>query len=134
MEIENTLSGDSSLVDPGFDTPPHLPMELARRWFDQAVELGVREPYGMVLCTVDTSGRPSSRVLLVKEVVEDGLVFGGSATSKKGLEMEANNQIAGNFWWRETMQQMRFQGTVIQLPLEQADQVFQHRDEAEACL
>ena len=61
------MTGNPNLVaDSGIDTPPNNPLELLRTWFDTALQLKVCEPYGITLATVDLSGQPSTRVVLLK--------------------------------------------------------------------
>lgn len=100
---------------------------LMRKWFETATSLGVTEPYGTVLSTVDDRGRPSSRVVLLKEVDDEGIVFGTSATSKKGRDFSDNPWAAGTIWWKETMQQMNFQGLVARMSPDASNELFKAR-------
>lgn len=120
-----TLTGSPALVD--FDRPPQNPLLLLQEWLKAAESLHVNEPKGMVLATVDAKGRPSSRVLLLKDCDETGLVFTTSGTSAKGQDLEATGVAAGTLWWRETVQQVNFSGTVQQLSREQSEQLFEER-------
>jgi len=123
----STLTGDSSRIDSDFYNPPRDPIILLRTWFERAAELGVREPQGMTLSTVDSFGYPSSRVVLIKEIDNKGLVFGTSKNSTKGRDIEVNPRVSGNFWWRETLQQINFSGRVEKLPSEKSDDIFKRR-------
>lgn len=107
-----SLEGDPNLIDPGFDAPPEHPLDLLGAWFAEAVRVGVREPYGLTLATVDAAGRASSRVVAVKRCDRTGLVFGTSAASAKARDLAANPWAAGNLWWRETLQQVSCGGRV----------------------
>lgn len=78
-----TLSGDPTLELPEFDEPPAEPLGLLDRWLRGAEERGVREPRALALATADAEGRPSSRILLLKQVTP-ALVFSGSYESRKG--------------------------------------------------
>ncbi|MEI6417266.1 MAG: pyridoxamine 5'-phosphate oxidase family protein [Verrucomicrobiota bacterium] len=99
-----TLTGDSALVDPGFEEPPANPMLLFQRWLAKADEIKVREPRSMVLATVDCKQRPSCRVLLLKDCDERGVVFSTGEESAKGKDILLNPWAAGSLWWRETVQ------------------------------
>jgi len=122
-----TLAGNPSLVNSGFDKPPVNPLSLLQDWLTQAEKLGVSEPKGVVISTVDTSGRPSSRVVLLKNCDEHGVIFATGQDSAKGKDLEINPWAAGTLWWRETVQQVNFQGRVSKLSREVSDEVFQAR-------
>jgi pyridoxamine 5'-phosphate oxidase len=122
-----TLTGNSSLVDPGFDFPPSNPMTLFQRWLSKADKIKVSEPRGMVLATVDYEQRPSSRVLLLKDLDEQGVTFSTGEESSKGQDLLQNPCAAGTLWWRETVQQINFQGKVKQLSDKHSDAIFQAR-------
>ncbi|HEU5104684.1 MAG TPA: pyridoxal 5'-phosphate synthase [Solirubrobacterales bacterium] len=121
-----TLSGDPTLELPEFDQPPAEPLPLLERWLRLADERGVREPRALALATADVSGRPSSRILLLKQVTP-ALVFAGSYESRKGRELEANPRAAGTLYWRETLQQVTVEGPVRRLSEDESDTIFGER-------
>jgi dihydrophenazinedicarboxylate synthase len=121
-----TLSGDPTLVLPEFDNPPEDPLPLLKRWLQLADERGVREPRALALATADADGRPSSRILLLKQVTP-ALVFSGSYESRKGRELEANPRAAGTLYWRETLQQITMEGPVRRLAEAESDAIFGER-------
>jgi pyridoxamine-phosphate oxidase len=122
-----TLSGDTSLVLPEFEAPPADPLGLLREWLDSAALRRTREPFAAVLATADEAGRPSTRVLLVKEFDGRGLVFTSSSASRKGTELAARPWASMTFYWRETLQQLTVAGPVEVLPAELSDQYFAAR-------
>jgi dihydrophenazinedicarboxylate synthase len=121
-----TLSGDPELALPEFDDPPEDPLPLLEGWLQLANELGVREPRALALATADAEGRPSSRILLLKQVTP-ALVFSGSYESRKGRELEANPRAAGTLYWRETLQQIMVEGPVRRLAEAESDAIFSER-------
>jgi pyridoxamine-phosphate oxidase len=125
-EQTETLSGDATLVLPEFDDPPADPLPLLKRWLQLADERGVREPRALALATADGEGRPSSRILLLKQVTP-ALVFAGSYESRKGRELEANPRAAGTLYWRETLQQVTVEGPVRRLSEAESDAIFGDR-------
>lgn len=127
MPPENTLTGDSSLIQSGFKNPPENPLELFSNWIEQAEDLKIPEARGFTLCTADKKGAPSSRVLLMKDFNEVGLTFCTSSLSPKGLEMHENPKVSGTFWWKETLQQISFKGNVAPMSGADSDQLFQER-------
>jgi dihydrophenazinedicarboxylate synthase len=121
-----TLSGDPTLELPEFDDPPEDPLPLLERWLRLADERGVREPRALALATADAEGRPSSRILLLKQVTP-ALVFAGSYESRKGRELAANPRAAGTLYWRETLQQVTVEGPVRKLSEAESDAIFGER-------
>jgi pyridoxamine 5'-phosphate oxidase len=124
------LSGDDSLVLPEFDSPPARPLELAREWLRAADARAVSEPLSMTLATASRDGRVSARTVDVKRIDERGLVFGSSTESRKGAELEANPQAALQVYWRETMQQLRFEGRIEAMTDAESDLLFAERSPA----
>lgn len=122
-----TLTGNSSLIDPGFDSPPGNPLLLLKQWLDKAEELKVLEPRGFVLATVDKLGHPSSMVVLLKDLDDKGVIFSCSSISQKGRDLADKPFASGTLWWRETMQQVNFSGSVTILPDDISDAVFNDR-------
>jgi len=125
-KLIETLSGDPTLQLPEFDQPPEDPLPLLERWLRLAEERGVREPRALALATADAEGRPSSRILLLKQVTP-ALVFAGSYGSRKGRELEANPRAAGTLYWRETLQQVTVEGPVRRLSEAESDAIFGER-------
>lgn len=128
-EPVETLSGDPTLGLPEFDSPPEDPLPLLEGWLRIADEKGVREPRALALATADGEGRPSVRILLVKQLTPT-LVFAGSYESRKGRDLAANPRAAGTLYWRETLQQITIEGPVERLSEEESDALFAERPAA----
>ncbi|HWO84478.1 MAG TPA: pyridoxal 5'-phosphate synthase [Solirubrobacterales bacterium] len=124
-----TLSGDPTLELPEFDAPPADPLPLLDLWLRGADERGVREPRALALATADAAGRPSSRILLLKQATPF-LVFAGSYESRKGRDLAENPRAAGTLYWRETLQQVTIEGPVRKLSEEESDALFTERPQA----
>ena len=124
-----TLSGDPTLELPEFDSPPADPLPLLERWLRTADEKGVREPRALALATADGAGRPSNRILLLKQLTP-ALVFAGSYDSRKGGDLAVNPRAAGTLYWRETLQQITIEGPVEKLSEEESDALFAERPPA----
>lgn len=125
--MSSSLSGDDSLHLPEFDAPPASPLDLARQWFDAADERDVSEPKSMTLATAGSDGRVSARTVDVKRLDDRGLVFGSSTLSPKGRQLAENPHAALQVYWRETMQQLRFEGRAVQLSDDESDALFADR-------
>jgi pyridoxamine-phosphate oxidase len=128
-EPVETLSGDPTLELPELASPPAEPLPLLERWLSAADERGVREPRALALATAGADGRPSSRIVLLKQV-NPGIVFAFGAGSRKGRELAANPRAAGTLYWRETLQQVVFEGPVARLSAEESDRLFAERPPA----
>lgn len=124
------LSGDTTLVLPEFETPPADPIALAREWIGSAYVREVREPLSMTLATASASGVVSARTVDVKRLDGRGLVFGSSTVSRKGEQLAENPRAALQVYWRETMQQLRFEGLIEQMTDAESDALFAERSPA----
>jgi pyridoxamine 5'-phosphate oxidase len=118
---------------PGFDpdTAPKDPAELFRRWLDAALAAGERQPHACSLATVDGSGQPSSRMLILKNIDDDGWHFATARTSRKGKELAANPRAALNFYWPSLGRQVRVAGDVLELSAEASAQDWAERPRAD---
>jgi pyridoxamine 5'-phosphate oxidase len=108
---------------PAFDTDllpdfepgvaPADPVTLFTEWFAAAIAAGVPEPHAMSLATADADGRPSSRVLVCKDVEPEGRwFFASSSTSPKGHELAVQPHAALGFYWPQQGRQIRIRGEV----------------------
>ncbi len=95
--------------------------------FDRAVATGIDDPNAMVVSSVDSDGRPSSRVVLLKSFDDQGFVFYTNFESRKGREILANPHVGLNFYWRELREQIRIRGAAERVEDEEADAYFATR-------
>jgi dihydrophenazinedicarboxylate synthase len=121
-----TLSGEIELDLPEFDAPPADPLQLLERWLALADEHGVREARALSLATVAPDGKPSSRIVLVKQV-NPALVFNSHRDSRKGRHLAENPWAAGTLYWRETMQQVCVEGRIEPMSEAESDALFAER-------
>jgi len=101
---------------PGFDPAgaPDDPVTLFLRWLEVAVRDGVPAPHAMTLATADDRGRPSSRVLICKDVDSEGRwYFASGAASGKGRDLARNPHAALSFWWPQQGRQIRIRGVAV---------------------
>jgi pyridoxamine 5'-phosphate oxidase len=103
------------------------PIAMFRRWYDDAYAAGLHEPNAMVVATVSAEGAPSSRLVLLKGVSEDGFVFYTNTASRKGTELAANPRVALLFPWHPLERQVRVDGSAAALPREAVDAYFDVR-------
>lgn len=103
------------------------PVAQFQRWFDEAVAAHIPEPNAMGVSTVGADGRPSSRILLIKNVDERGFAWFTNYDSRKGNELSANPHAALLFHWVELERQVRIEGSVECTPAEESDAYFNSR-------
>jgi pyridoxamine 5'-phosphate oxidase len=89
-------------------------------WFKQAQDAGVRAPEAAALATASAAGAPSVRMVLVKQVDDDGLVFFSNYESRKGGELAANPRAALLFHWDPLGRQIRVEGDVRRISPEES--------------
>ncbi len=109
------------------DHVPADPFAFFHDWYKQAFEKGVCEANAMTLATADASGKPSSRILYLKELNEQGFVFYTNYQSRKGKELAENKQAALLFFWPALERQIRIEGLIEKVPAEISDAYFATR-------
>jgi pyridoxamine 5'-phosphate oxidase len=103
------------------------PFAQFHKWFLEAQAAELKEPNAMSLATATSRGRPSNRIVLLKEAGEDGFVFYTSYTSRKGLELETNPNCAATFFWAELERQIRIEGRAERVSQEKSERYFRTR-------
>jgi len=98
-------------------------------WFDQALKAQVDEPNAMTLATSSLDGQPSARIVLLKGFDQQGFVFYTNYESRKGKELSNNNKAALLFFWSSLERQVRIEGTVEKVSLEESKVYFDSRPE-----
>lgn len=102
------------------------PLDMLRRWVDEAVAAEVDEPNAMVLSTVDATGRPSSRTVLLKGL-DEGLLFYTNYSSRKGEELAGQPRCALLFLWLPMQRQVRVEGVASRLTEQESFAYFTSR-------
>lgn len=103
------------------------PVSQFRKWFLEAQAAELKEPNAMSLATATLAGRPSNRIVLLKEAGEDGFVFYTSYASRKGRELESNPNCAATFLWVELERQVRIEGQAERVSKEKSEAYFRRR-------
>jgi pyridoxamine 5'-phosphate oxidase len=96
-------------------------------WFEEALKAEVNEPNAMSVATVDERGRPSSRIVLIKQYDARGFTWYTNYASQKGRELEQNPHAALLFFWSELERQIRIEGRVEKTSGEESDKYFHSR-------
>ena len=124
MDIREHILADDSIDERTADPNP---INQFQRWFDQAREAGVPLAERVTLATSTPDGRPSARMVLLKQVVDDGFVFYTNYLSRKARELDENPFAALVFYWQKLDYQVRVEGTVTRNSAEESDEYFATR-------
>ena len=103
------------------------PMVQFERWLKQAIDAQLPEPNAMTLATVAADGRPSTRIVLIKGIDAQGIVWYTNFNSRKGQELAANPVAALQFHWVELERVVRIEGKVQQVSDAESDAYFASR-------
>ncbi|MFD2273525.1 pyridoxamine 5'-phosphate oxidase [Undibacterium arcticum] len=103
------------------------PIAQFAKWFDEALKAEVREPNAMSIATVAAGGRPSSRIVLVKDFDQLGFTWFTNYDSRKGRELQQNPTAALLFHWSELERQVRIEGRVERISAAESDAYFNSR-------
>jgi len=103
------------------------PVRLFAAWFAEAKRAEPVNPDAMTLATVDASGQPNARMVLLKGFDERGFVFYTNVDSSKGHELAAAPKAALTFYWKTLQRQVRARGAVEAVSKEEADVYFATR-------
>jgi len=114
----------ASLSETDVDPDPTIQF---KKWFDEAIAANLPEPNAMSVATVGGNGRPSSRILLIKEFDQRGFTWFSNYASRKGRELEQNRFAALLFHWIELERQVRIEGSVERITAQESDAYFQSR-------
>ena len=116
--VQSSLSETDVLADP---------VAQFQKWFAEAVHAQVLEPNAMSLSTVSPEGKPSSRIVLIKQFDERGFTWYTNYHSDKGRQLEHNPHAALLFFWGELERQVRIEGTVVKTTAAESDEYFNVR-------
>lgn len=111
---------DEKLVHPD-------PIIQFQSWFDYAREQQLPMPEAMTLATADAAGKPSARMVLLKQVDERGFTFFTNYTSGKAEELTENPRAALVFFWSQLERQVRVEGTVTRISGDESCEYFHTR-------
>jgi pyridoxamine 5'-phosphate oxidase len=103
------------------------PIQQFQAWFRDAQAADLKEPNAMALATATPDGKPSGRIVLLKEVSEFGFVFYTNYHSRKGRELETNPNCALTFYWAELERQVRVDGRAQTVSREKSEAYFRGR-------
>jgi pyridoxamine 5'-phosphate oxidase len=109
------------------DRAANAPLEQFGRWMQQALDAKLEEPNAMTVATVGSDGRPSTRIVLIKEFDPRGIVWYTNYTSRKGRELERHPFAALQFHWVALERVVRIEGRVMRVDEAESDAYFASR-------
>lgn len=107
-------------------TLPH-PIEQLQKWFDEALASAIEDANAFCLSTVNEEHRPSSRMVLLKEITKNGIIFYTNYHSRKALEIEKNHSVSACFYWKDLERQVRLEGNLVKVSREESVLYFDSR-------
>ena len=112
------------LAEHTVDKDPVRQLDL---WLSDAIASQKSDPTAMIVSTIDQEGNPDSRVVLLKELKSDGLIFFTNYNSKKGQQIFTNQHISVVFFWPELERQVRIKGKAEKIGTEDSELYFNSR-------
>ncbi|QDY69236.1 pyridoxamine 5'-phosphate oxidase [Qingshengfaniella alkalisoli] len=103
------------------------PCEILSRWLGEASATEPSDPNAMTLATVDKDGLPDARIVLLKDIEGEDLVFFTNYDSAKGQELAANPRAALLFHWKSLGRQIRVRGAVEKVSAAASDRYYHSR-------
>lgn len=106
------------------------PIQMFKDWLCEAEKSEAVNPTAVALATADAGGAPSVRMVLLKDVDEEGFVFYTNSESRKGLELAENPRASLCFYWKSLLREVRVDGPVSKVSDAEADAYFASRARA----
>ena len=103
------------------------PFDQFQNWYTSYAALRIKDSNAMAIATVDSQGIPSNRIVLLKAVENDELIFFTNYGSAKGKDLLSNPVVSALFFWREQERQVRIQGRVVRIAQEKSEAYFATR-------
>ncbi|MES0879989.1 pyridoxamine 5'-phosphate oxidase [Roseibium sp. SCP14] len=121
------LKHPSEELTKGDFTEVKKPFDLFCEWLEDAKASEPNDPNALSLATVDETGLPNVRMVLLKGVDERGFVFYTNFESTKGRELLSAGKAAMCFHWKSLRRQVRVRGPVVEVSADEADEYYQSR-------
>ena len=103
------------------------PIKQFAKWYDEATASGIAETDAMTLATATMDGRPSARIVLLKDFDDRGFVFFTNYESRKAKDLAENPRACLVAYWLPVKRQVRIEGSVEQISEKESEDYFQTR-------
>ena len=121
------MDSPSQQLTPGDFTEAREPFALFEKWLEEARAREINDPEAMAVATVDPTGLPNVRMVLLKAFDAQGPVFYTNADSAKGVELLTAGKAAALFHWKSLRRQIRIRGLVETVTEAESDAYFASR-------
>ena len=113
-------------LDPAFLDKKN-PFELFKLWMQEAEKSEPNDPNAVNVATVDSSGQPDNRMVLLKGLTENSFIFYTNLESKKSRDLRNNPKVSMCFHWKSLLRQVRVQGSAQLVDSKTADEYYNSR-------
>ena len=103
------------------------PVLKVHEWVQEAQKESVALPHAMNIATINDNGKPSSRMVLLKSISQEGFVFFTDYEGGKGAQISNFSHVALNFWWAKTNKQIRIEGECSKVSEKENNEYFESR-------
>ena len=103
------------------------PIDLFEEWFNEAKKTEINDPNAFALATVGKSGKPSVRIILLKEYKKKGFIFYTNLNSDKSEDIKFYSRASICFHWKSLLRQIRITGTIAKVSDKDADAYYNSR-------
>ncbi len=103
------------------------PFDQFEVWMEEAIKANLVDPSAMILATANKNAVPSVRVVLLKGIDKEGLIFFTNYESRKGKDISENPQASLLFFWKELERQVRISGKVKKISKKDSEKYFHSR-------
>lgn len=104
------------------------PFEQFKEWFWEALSAEKHDPRVMVLATIGSDNLPSTRAIAVQELQENQFIFYSAYDGRKGVDIDYQNNVAGNFYWPDLARQINIKARIIKTSRQKSENYFANRD------
>lgn len=103
------------------------PFKQFNHWMQDALKENISYPNTVTLATVDKHGLPQARIVLIKDLTDEGVIFFTNYDSAKGQDISNNNKVGLNIFWKELDRQIRINGTAKKISPKESEEYFRSR-------
>ncbi|MBP56300.1 MAG: pyridoxamine 5'-phosphate oxidase [Rhodobiaceae bacterium] len=103
------------------------PFDLLEKWYKKAKKNEISNPNAMALSTVGSFNKPRTRMVLMKEIRENGIIFYTNSNSRKGNHINDNKNVSINFYWKSIKRQVLISGKIKKISSQESDKYFLSR-------
>ena len=104
------------------------PFDLLEKWYKKAKKNEISNPNAMALSTVGPFNKPRTRMVLMKEIKENGIIFYTNSNSRKGNHINDNKNVSINFYWKSINRQVLISGKIKKISSQESDKYFLTRN------